>query len=591
MKEMSLEMNLDQLIQKIISRTPFDPNDLVPYLCQEKLNERCEVNTELARAYAAIQDFPQARVFVQRAWVFSGFSEELLPLYIEICTGLDDIEAIREAYKRVGTKKAQENDIVKAIDYFQKSFSAYARYSGLDRWEYDLEILDRIEKMAAPYRFKPRGAENIPGHRKIRVAYLTLYLGSPTSVFNRLNRLFAQFHDKSLFDVAFFAMEPESAFQDPDIIPFMRKNGSKVIAGAEIGDELVRMLWIAKAIYDFEPDLLVTDAVLADMKQYFVIALQPAPIVVSHIYGPPPQYVPPGVDWGIAAPKHPMMDSPCNCSLIDLELDLSEHTSVEPRGKRELDIPEDSYLLMSGGRASKFQVPEFWNAILQVLESHPNAYYVALGVSEGQVPFLKDLAPSELRARIKLPGWKNEYLRTLALADVVIDTFPSGSGFVLIDAMALGIPVVSFENNYMRSYDQTDWSVGVEFMPSPELIVKRGDFEQLGSLISKLITDKPYYRRMAQLCREEIHRTRGNPERMVRRHEQVYRQIISQKASEAGKTNDGNSEQPMISKGRDRGLSFWMVEHMPLDSKVFSIAWRHLRRVKHLAARLTRGFK
>lgn len=581
-------MELDQLIQKITGRDAFDPDELVPYLCREKLDERCEVNIKLAEAYVAIQDFQQASVFVERAWVFSGFSEELLPLYIEICTGLDDIEAIKDAYKRIGIKKAQENEIAKAIEYFKLSFGTYARYSGLDIFQYDFDILDRIKEMAVPYRFKPRGHKSVSMRRKIRVAYLTLYLSSPTSVFNRINRLFARCHDKSLFDVAFFAMEPGSAFHDRDIIPFMRQNGCKVITGAEIGDELVRMLWIAKAIYNFEPDILITDAVLADLKQYFVIALQPAPIVVSHIYGPPPQYVPSDVDWAIAAPKHPMMDSPCNCSLIDLELDLSEHRSVEPCSKSELGVPEYSVLLMSGGRPTKFQDKEFWCAIVEILRLHPNTYYAALGVAESQVPFLKDIVPSELRTKIKLPGWKEEYLRTLALADVVIDTFPSASGFVLIDAMALGIPVVSFKNNYMELFDQTNWSVGVEFIPSPELIVKRGDFEQLKSLVSKLITDKPYYHRMAQLCREEIYRTRGNPERMVRRHEDVYRQIISQKASKAGKINEGNSEQPMVSKGRDRTLSFWMVEHMPLDSKAFGIARRQLRRVKQLTSRLRR---
>jgi glycosyltransferase involved in cell wall biosynthesis len=128
-----------------------------------------------------------------------------------------------------------------------------------------------------------------------------------------------------------------------------------------------------------------------------------------------------------------------------------------------------------------------------------------------------------------LLGWREDILSIFCLADVVIDTYPSGGGHVLIDAMALGIPFVSFENNYMRNFDQTDWSVADEFVSIPELIVHRGDFEKFLDAVSKLIEDSEYRRRMGDLCREQIRASMGNPERGIRAYENVLLELINGK--------------------------------------------------------------
>ncbi len=114
----------------------------------------------------------------------------------------------------------------------------------------------------------------------------------------------------------------------------------------------------------------------------------------------------------------------------------------------------------------------------------------------------------------------------LSMADVVVDTYPSGGGMIVVDAMAMGIPVVSFKNNYMRTFSQKDWSPAEEFMGVPELLVDRGDFAQLGSLLNKLLTDREYRIQMSRICKERIHETSGNPARMVRDCEKVYLNVM-----------------------------------------------------------------
>ena len=45
--------------------------------------------------------------------------------------------------------------------------------------------------------------------------------------------------------------------------------------------------------------------------------------------------------------------------------------------------------------------------------------------------------------------------------------------------------------------------------------------------IFKLIEDPSYRASMGEQCREAVMRNRGNPERMVRRHEQIYERVIA----------------------------------------------------------------
>ena len=525
-------MDLDSLLKNIASGVPVKAAQLLPYLCLESAEQRCQVNVKLAEAYAGIQDFEQAKVFVQRAWVLSEFSEDLLPLYLEIHAALGDIVSIQAAYKRLGMKKAAENNIAEAIEYFNLSMYAYACYQKLDRYVYDFDILERIEQTAKPYRFHPGPRRKPLEQRKTRVAYLMFGMAHTNSVVVRINLLFAQFHDKSLFDIAFFVPEPESAVHDKNIIQLLRDHNCKVVTAPEAGGEAERMLWVATQIYNFTPDLLVFNALLADLKHYFIASLHPALFTLGFSYGPPSQFAAHNLDWSITWAKHPLIDSPCDGSLVDLEIDLPERTCIQFYAKQQFNIPANSLILMSGGRYPKFQEPRFWKAILDVMHSHPDVYYVVIGVLEEELSFLKELLAPELKTRLRFLGWREDYLRILGLANIVIDTFPSGGGVVLMDAMALGIPVVSFKNNYMRSFDQTDWSLAEEVIEIPDLIVERANFEQFTLVVSKLIDDRKYRMKMARLCKEQIHLKHGNPERMVRRCESIYLRIVENRLRE-----------------------------------------------------------
>ncbi len=532
--EASFRQQLEELIVSIVPGQRITSEQLFPVLCRTDLKQRCDFNQQLAKACLDTGDadhLRQAKVFIDRAWVLSGFSAHVLPLYIEIYAALEDIPGIREAYKRLGMESARRGEIGQALACFNDWQNAWGRFMHLDKFEYDFDVLEQVERMAEPFRFTHQPEQH--GYRsaeKIRLAYLVRGMAEVNSVLLLISMHYARHHDKSRFDIAFFCVETQDAVerspQGRQHMESIRAAGCGLVFPLEADAVEDRLIALAKSIHDWKADLLVTTAVLATLEHYFVMAMRPAPKTLGYILGPMPQFAPPALDWGITASRHTQMDSPCNCSLIGLEFDLPQPETVPPLDRRELGVPEGAFLVGSAGRPQKFQDAGFWRAIQEMLTSHQNVHFIAVGVLPSQVLCLESIITPDNLRRIHFFGWRADYLGILASTDVLIDTYPSGGGVVLLDAMALGVPLVSFENDYTQPYDQTTWSLAEEFVPVHDLIVPRGDFSRLQNIVSRLIRDPAYRSDVANRCRAFILERHGDPRRMVRRCENVYLQVI-----------------------------------------------------------------
>ncbi len=523
-------MKFNQILKDINREKVVNPSDLLPFLCLESRSERCRISTKLAKAYVDVKDFRKAKECIQRAWILSEFSVDLLPLYLRIHASLHDIRSIQEAYKRVGMEKASQQKILESINYFQLSMNAYAAYQNADHYDYDFDILERIEELAEPHRFEPKFHSGPLERRKVRLAYLVHGTTQKNSVVIKICELFARFHDKSRFEVAFFVPEGEFAIfhslQGKDNVKALKNHDCKVSTPkSDNGEE--RLFETALQIYNYQPDILLTTALLAEFTHYFIASLLPAPVTIGFIMGPPPQFASFKLDRGITFTKHPLIDSPCNCSLVGLNVELPDSNLITFMEKQEFNLPEDSIILMSGGRYTKFQSVDFWNAIFDIMRLFPTAYYLTMGIDK-PLPFFEGVSP-DLKKRIRFLGWQDDYLKVIGMADILIDTYPSGGGVVLLEAMALGMPVVTFRNNYMQIFSQTDWSPGEEFIDIPDLIIERDNFEQFRSLLSKLINDTEFRLKMAKLCKEKIHLSHGDPEKMVRECESIYTRTLEEK--------------------------------------------------------------
>jgi len=162
-----------------------------------------------------------------------------------------------------------------------------------------------------------------------------------------------------------------------------------------------------------------------------------------------------------------------------------------------------------------------------------DAFLLVIGMAE-EPPFLAAMTPPDIKARFRGLGWRTDFLKILGMADIMVDTFPSGGGITLFDAMALGKPVVSFHNDYSKRYSQAEWSVGDEWVEDPELLVARGDFDRFIAIVSRLIVNPDLRAQTGARCRAAVLRSRGDPERMVRRHERTYRKVIEHCATGVG---------------------------------------------------------
>jgi len=533
--------NLVSAIRK--GRTPSSA-DFLPFLSTADRKKRGDINRELAEAFADAGNLVQAAVFVRRAWVLSDFSSAVLPIYLRIHAGLSDIDAIREAYKTLGMAAVERGDVAEALANFNQWHYAYANHLKVDRYTHDWDVLAGIRKMADPWRFGTYSQGGALNGRKIRLAYLVFGARHLNSVLVKINCMLARYHDRERFEVTFFIPDPKHLVYQSrharQAIKQFQDYGARVFVPPAGFNLLKRLRAVASQIHETQPDMLITSAVLAEFEHYFIASLRPAPLIVGLIQGPPAQFAAPDLDWGISWSKHPLIDAPCNVSLVQIGLDLPTRETVTPYAKEDFQIPEQCRVIMSGGRFFKFENADFWKAVLGLLTKYADLHYVAFGVSRQQIPFLETLLTPDISSRVHLLGWREDSLRILTLADILVDTYPSGGGHILVDAMALGIPFVSFENNYMKNFDQTDWSVADEFVSIPELLVPRGDFGQFERTCAMLLDQDVYRCRMGKLCRELIHQSTGNPEAGVRRYEDVIMDILHKKVSrQVGDTSKG----------------------------------------------------
>lgn len=542
-----LTADFDSLLERIAHGYNARPSELLPYLCAEGADRRCEINARLALAYSqspTAERLDKARMFAERAWVLSGFADELIELCRRIYSNSGDVAALRDVYKRVAMKRAALGNIPEAIRYFDLWQNAYGEVSHLDKFAYDFDVLDCIERLAAPYRFRT-AARNLPDARgrKVRLAYLVKGIAEVNSVLVKINLLFAKFHDKSRFDAAFYVPETQAEVmnspQGADTVRLLGEYGCNIVFAPAFAPDAPhtegleqRLIGVAKSINDAQSDILITSAALANFSHYFIAALRPAPLAVALVQGPPPQFVSPIHDWGIAWTKHPLIDCPVDGSHIPIQDELPELHTAGRYPREEFNLPENACLLLSAGRLQKFQDAAMWRAAGELLDRYREAHYLIIGATEDQLSSFIEPLPPHARSRLRFCGWRADYLKILGLADIVIDTFPSGGGFVILDAAALGIPFVSFENNYEQIFDQTDWSVAGEIAPVPELIAPRRDFEEFKRLVSHLIEDPSFRARMGKLCSDHVRQHLGNPEETVRRCEAVYLGLLENRQSD-----------------------------------------------------------
>ncbi|MCJ7582600.1 MAG: glycosyltransferase family 4 protein [Candidatus Aminicenantes bacterium] len=130
-----------------------------------------------------------------------------------------------------------------------------------------------------------------------------------------------------------------------------------------------------------------------------------------------------------------------------IELEKCKNLSIEEKQalKKTLHIPEGALIVGTAGRLVQVKGPEILiRAAEKVLRKHPDVYFLFAGDGD-QREALSALADRlGIKKNIVFLGWRNDLVEILSLYDIfVLPSLNEGMGRVLVEAMALGKPIVA----------------------------------------------------------------------------------------------------------------------------------------------------
>jgi len=530
---------LSSVIKSLQAGGTVDNSRLRRLLTLELKEDRYHVNLRLAAAYYdryehlnEQQSLQYAKSCIDRALLLSRYSVDVLPLLVQINRALDDVDAIRDALKRIGIEAASRGAFDEALLLFDRWLYANSEFKRNDTHTFDADVIASVERMGALHRFARRADTAFEG-RKLRLAYLTQGLTQAGSVLIKIDQVFARLHDKSRFEIAYFAADDpaliNSSLDAQTAIADFRASGCQFYAPPETQTTHERLVGVGRQIHEFGPDVLVTSAALATFRNYFIASLRPAPVTVAFNQGSTPQFSWHSFDHTINWFLTTLPDCPSDSSHVLLELELPQAEKITPVSREQLAIPANATILATGGRWQKFQEPDFWRVMSALLSELPDLYCIVVGIKEDQAPFLDTILTPEARRKISFKPWGKDYLDNLAAADLVVDSYPMGGGVFLMEAMSIGLPVVSFHHDYVAYYRNDDCSGGEEIVGIEELLIERGNLDQLKERVARLVRDPDHRRKLGERCRQLLHENHGQPRRMVQRCEDIFERVLRER--------------------------------------------------------------
>lgn len=547
---------------------------LLSTICVGSRSERISANENLARYFYEKQDYIQAKVFIYRAWILSEFSNEILPLFIKIHEALKEFLSIREAYKRIGIRFASEGNILAAMKYFNLCQYTLARYEKIDKYALDFDVLDAIHRLAKSFRLETK--ERNKHKTKIRIAH---FIYSQATALHKIDYAIAEFFDRSRFEILFvFPDRLTEIGYHKTIISNLKKFDCSYIA-ADKGNALDQALTIANTVNEFSPDIIYTSASMADFWTYFITLLFPRSVKIGSLMGPPPLFISHMHDYAITAGNHLLIDCLVDCALVGLELPLPT-VRENKLDRSSFGIPEDAIVLISGGRATKFQDQSYWAAISAILNQVPNVYFIVIGPAREEIPFIDQVVEPSIEGRLKFLTFREDYLDVFSISDIGLDTFPQSGGIMIIETMALGLPIVTFQNDYSKLYEQTNMSLADEYCGISELIVPRDNFDDFKKILLNLIENTSYRMTLAMRCKEQAYRYHGNPQYMVKKIEDTFLQSINS-AERSLIDNDNQSENQLFMNLSIAKMTFHLGK---------AVKYRLLKQVKNLWIFIRRQF-
>jgi predicted O-linked N-acetylglucosamine transferase (SPINDLY family) len=290
-------------------------------------------------------------------------------------------------------------------------------------------------------RFAPRRPTS--SRKVLRIGYICRFFQRHSVGW--LARWLLHYHDREQFDIYTYHIqraEVDAFGQRWFVDPVTR---ACCFSGDDLG--------VAQAIYDDEIDILVDLDSLTVDQTCGVMALKPAPIQVSWL-GLDATGLP-TIDYFIADP-YVLPESAQN--YYQERIWRLPHTYIAVDGfevgipslrRADLEIPENAVIYFSSQTALK-RHPDTVRLQMRILKAVPHSYFLIKGFGDQQgvqalfeaIATEEGVSPERLRFLPSAPS-EETHRADLAIADVVLDTYPYNGATTTLETLWMGIPLVT----------------------------------------------------------------------------------------------------------------------------------------------------
>ena len=162
-----------------------------------------------------------------------------------------------------------------------------------------------------------------------------------------------------------------------------------------------------------------------------------------------------------------------------------ERPPISPRGeRREFDVPENAYVLITVGRivARKASLQ-----LIETLSAVREAVLLVVGDGPEAAALMSHAAERGVAERVRMLGHVSEAIkhRALGVADVFVSTSQhEGFGLVYLEAMAFGLPIVCYDRGGQTDFLST---------PATGYVVALNDLDAFNAAVASL-RDSPRLR-------------------------------------------------------------------------------------------------
>lgn len=189
--------------------------------------------------------------------------------------------------------------------------------------------------------------------------------------------------------------------------------------------------------------------------------------------------------------------------LLPIVLEPTTRVLSRTEAKRQLDLPENSVLLISIARGLKYKTIDginFAAAHVPLLKLYQQAILIVIGPG-GMEDWSDAIGQTEGRIRVLK---ETEYTSVFyQAADIYVDSFPFVSNTSLLEAGSYGVPLVS-------RYPYSSQASGVLGADMPGLtgnLIRVGDLDEYTKILSRLIEDEKFRLELGEATRTKIEET------------------------------------------------------------------------------------